>query len=174
MATIYPGLQFYAEVIATAGPAPTLYRTPSTYGHGNALELAPRPNDLYVVCQDGSVQSVWEPDRAIGWEIFESETGWSYRVTQVGFEPQPCLVRYHSRAVEIRPGGRVVGSCVFVAKCIQPLESEPNGEIPKLSVAFSSHAAIYEADEEGEPEVTSSPECPGAPRKAARNHHFKV
>ena len=176
MATIYPGLQFYAEVMATAGPAPTLCRTPSTYGHGNHLELAPCRNDLYVICADGSVESVWDPARPIGWELLESENGWSYRVTQVGFEPRPCIVSYHSRAVEIRPGGRGVGSCVFVAKCIQPLESKPNGEIPELSVAFSRHAAIYEAEEEGEPEVTSRspPECPGAPRKAARNLHFKV
>jgi hypothetical protein len=155
-ATLYPGLQFYAEVISCLGPAmPTLRRTPSTYSFGDTLELAPRPNDLYVVCQDGSVQSVWEPDRLIGWEIFETENGWSYRVTQVGFEPRPCLVRYHSRAEEIRPGGHGVGNSRF--------------------------AAIYEDGEEGEPEVTSrtpegspvsSPECPGAPRKTSRNEFF--
>ena len=147
--SLTPGLQFYAEVISCLAPdVPTLRRTASTYGYGDALELAPRHNDLYVVCQDGSVQSVWEPDRPIGWEIFESETGWSYRVTQVGFEPQPCLVRYHSQAEEIRLGG--------------------------CGVASSRLGAIHEDDEEGEPEVTSTPppECPGAPRKAARNIAF--
>jgi hypothetical protein len=164
--SLTPGLQFYAEVISCLAPdVPTLRRTPSTYSYGANLELAPRPNDLYVVCQDGSVQSVWEPDRPIGWEIFETENGWSYRVTQVGFEPRPCLVRYHSRAEEIRPGGRGVGTCVLLA----PLET------------YSRFAAIYEDAEEGEPEVTSrtpegspvsSPECPGAPRKASRNEFF--
>ena len=114
--SLAPGIQFYAEVISCLGPAmPTLRRTPSTYSFGDTLEMAPRPNDLYVVCQDGSVQSVWEPDRPIGWEIFETENGWSYRVTQVGFEPRPCLVRYHSRAEEIRPGGHGVGNSRFAA-----------------------------------------------------------
>jgi len=174
MATIYPGLQFYAEVMATADPPPTLCRTPSTYSYGDRLELAPRRNDLYVICADGSVQSVHEPDRPIGWELLESEYGWSYRVTQVGFDPQPCLVEGHSRAEVIRPGGRGVGSRVFVATRIEPLESKPNGEIPELSMAFSRQAAIYETEDDGEPEVTSEPVCPGAPRKAARNLHFKV
>ena len=162
-ATLYPGVQFYAEVISADRPL-GLCRTPSTYGHGSKLELAPRHNDLYVICADGSVQSVWEPDRPIGWEVFESETGWSYCVTQVGFEPQPCLVRYHSRTEAIPSGGGSDARPV-------PLETLPDGEVESLGMAFSRHAAIYESAEEGEPEV-SSPECPGAPRKAARNAAF--
>ena len=170
-ATLYPGVQFYAEVIADTH---TLRRTPSTYSYGNRLELVPRRNDLYVICADGSVQSVWESERPIGWEVFETENGWAYRITQVGFEPQPCLVRFHSRADTIRPGSRGVGTCVFVERRVEPIESKPDGEITDLSVSFSRFAAIYEAEEDGEPEVTSTPppECPGAPRKAARNIAF--
>jgi len=46
-----------------------------------------------------------------------------------------------------------------------------NGEFSNFAAVFSRHAAIYEAEEEGEPEVSSTPppnlpECPGAPRKA--------
>jgi len=148
MSTIYPGVQFYAEGISVDCPV-GLSRTPSTYGYGSRLELAPRRNDLYVMCADGSVQSVWEPDRPIGWELHETPNGWSYCVSQVGFEPKPCIVRYHSRA-EIIPMG---------------------GEIPELSIDFSRHAAIYESPDEGEPEVTS-PECPGAPRKLSKNAFF--
>jgi len=142
MSTIYPGLQFYAEVIPVATDN-TLRRTPSTYSYGNSLELAPNRNDLYVICADGSVESVWDPARPIGWELFEDANKWFYRISQVGFEPQDCLVRFHSRAVEIRPGGRGVGTRVLVAR--------------NLERAFSRHAAIYEAEEEGEPEVTSTP-----------------
>jgi hypothetical protein len=68
-----------------------------------------------------------------------------------------CLVRFHSRAAEIRPGGRNVGTCVF--------NSSHNEE-------GSRFAEIYDTEDDGEPEVTSSPECPGAPRKASRNEFF--
>jgi len=146
-ATLYPGVQFYAEVTQ-----------PSRPGYGRKIELAPRPNDLYVICADGSVQSVWEPERPIGWEVFESGYGWYYRISQVGFDPLPCIVRYHSRAKSIPMGAGTVARPV-------PLETLPD------AIDFSCHATIYESAEEGEPEV-SSPECPGAPRKTARNAFF--
>jgi hypothetical protein len=165
MSTIYPGVQFYAEVISGDCPQ-ALCRTPSTYSYGSRLELAPRRNALYVMCADGSVESVWEPDRPIGWELHETPNGWSCRISQVGFAPVPCLVRYHSKAVDIRPGSHGVGSMVMLA-----LESRPDGEIPELSIDFSRHAAIYDSPDEGEPEATS-PECPGAPRKLSKNAFF--
>lgn len=163
MSTIYPGVQFYAEGISVDCPV-GLCRTPSTYGYGSRLELAPRRNDLYVMCADGSVQSVWEPDRPIGWELHETPNGWSYRISQVGFAPVSCLVRYHSRAEIIPMGGGSVGTIVA-------LESLNDGENPELSIDFSRHATIYESPDEGEPEVTS-PECPGAPRKLSKNAFF--
>jgi len=168
MSTIYPGLQFYADVITQVSndEPSTLCRTPSTYSFGSRLELFPQRNILYVVCKDGSVQSVFEPDLPIGWEISESENGWTCRISQVGFEPRPCLVRYHSKAESIRPGGHQIGSQVFRARIVP---------------SFSRHASIYEAEDDGDPEVTStppqnspasSPECPGAPRKARMNSAF--
>lgn len=145
--SIYPGLRFYAEVIPSEYPC-LLTRTASTYGYGDALELSPRQNDLYVVCLDGSIQSVWNPERPIGWELVIKDGLPHCRVSQMGFEPQLALVRYHS---EVDPpcGRGGVGSRV---------------EVPQ-------DAVIYETDDGGEPEV-SSPECPDAPRKASRNEYF--
>jgi hypothetical protein len=43
-----------------------------------------------------------------------------------------------------------------------------------MVIAYSREAAIYETDDDGEPEVTSNisfPVCPGAPRKI-RNPFF--
>jgi hypothetical protein len=65
---------------------------------------------------------------------------------------------------------------VVVAKCIDLPESQQTRKIPNLSLSFSRNAIIYENEEEGDPEVTStariSPECPGAPRKVSRNEFF--
>jgi hypothetical protein len=132
-----PGLQFYCSPLTCLnGPEQGLCRTPSTYSYGNSLELAPVPNRLYVVCNDGSVQDAYDPEYPIGWEILESENGWAYRITQVGFEPRRCMVSYHSRVESPPQGGKQVGTHVFVS--------------------YSREAAIYEEAEDGEPEVTSS------------------
>lgn len=150
MATIYPGLVFYTD--ACTADKVGLVRTPSTYQYGDSLELCPVRSELYIICKDGTVQSVKEPERPIGWEVGESETGWVWRVTQVGHTPEPCVVRFHSRA-EPPPGRGKIGSMV---------------------IAYSREAAIYETDDDGEPEVTSNisfPVCPGAPRKI-RNPFF--
>ena len=77
-----PGLQFYAEQIDPLHPPTGLYPTMSTYGLLN-LEGGPKRNELYVVCQDGSIQSVHEPSRPIGWELIEDGDEFWYRVTQM-------------------------------------------------------------------------------------------
>jgi len=128
-------MQFYCDV-APSSPG-GLCRTPSTYGFGDSLELSPVKNELYVICKDGSVQSVNEPDRPIGWELHDTPNGWRFRISQMGFESQPCEVTYHSRVDPPPVGGRRVGSRVFAA--------------------YSREAAMYEQDDEdGEPEVTSN------------------
>ena len=58
--------------------------------------MRPRPNVLYVICEDGSVQAVHEPERPIGWCVFENENGWFYQIAQAGFEPMSCILTYHS------------------------------------------------------------------------------
>lgn len=131
-----PGLKFFAEAIEPLyPPGPGLYRTVSTYQYGDRLQCTPKMNELYVVCRDGSIQSVYEPDTPIGWELIESDTEYFYRVTQVGFAPKKCLVRYHSRDPNPPVGNGSVGSAVHFYSC---------------------DAAISDAPDDGEPEVTSS------------------
>ena len=111
-----PGLQFYAEQID-----PTM----STYGLLN-LECGPQRNELYVVCQDGSIQSVHDPSRPIGWELIEDGTEWFYRVTQMNHPRKRCAVRYHNR-VEDPPMGRSgIGSTVTVEQSQNAEISEQN------------------------------------------------
>jgi hypothetical protein len=109
-----PGLQFYAEQIDPVYPATGLYPTMSTYGLLD-LEGGPKRNELYVVCKDGSIQSVHEPSRPIGWELIEDEfDDWYYRVSQMNHPKKRCAVRYHSR-VEDPPAGRGrIGSLVTI------------------------------------------------------------
>jgi hypothetical protein len=109
-----PGLQFYAEQIDPVYPATGLYPTMSTYGILD-LEGGPTRNELYVVCKDGSIQSVHEPSRPIGWELIEDEfDDWYYRVSQMNHPKKRCAVRYHSR-VEDPPAGRGrIGSLVTI------------------------------------------------------------
>lgn len=95
---IKPGLKFTAECIDP------LYPTVSTYG----IEECPMRNEVYVVCQDGSIQSVYEPTRPIGWELLENEDSWYYRVTQMNHLPKRCAVFY--RGVEENPP-KGIGSC---------------------------------------------------------------
>lgn len=81
-----PGLQFYAEPMAGyvhSGPGPVR-------------------GELYVVCRDGSVQSVWNPEQNVGWELIEDGDSWFYSTTD-GLKP--CLVRYHATS-EDPPVGR--------------------------------------------------------------------
>jgi hypothetical protein len=117
MATILktPGLQFYAEQLDPLHPPTGLYPTMSTYGLLN-LEGGPLHNELYVVCKDGSVQSVAEPSRPIGWELIESGDDWFYRVTQMNHPPKRCFIRYHTRVTDPPEGRGGIGSVVMTAR----------------------------------------------------------
>ena len=119
-----PGLQFYAEQIDPLHPTTGLYPTMSMYGLLN-LEGGPQRNELYVVCQNGSIQSVHEPSRPIGWELIEDGDEFWYRVTQMNHPRQRCTVRYHSR-VEDPPKGRGITGSVVVAcrRLEEPQEAE--------------------------------------------------
>ena len=110
-----PGLKFYAEQIDPLYPPTGLYPTMSTYGLLN-LEGGPQRNELYVVCQNGTIQSVYEPDRPIGWELIEEGDEWFYRVTQMNHPRKRCLVRYHSRVDDPPQGHGRIGSVVTIER----------------------------------------------------------
>jgi hypothetical protein len=128
-----PGTRFYCYGIQGL-PCEGLTRTVSTYSYGDSLEIHPENNRLYVVCADGSIQDAHDPSRPIGWELIIDETKCFYRITQQGFEPLECSVRLYSTG-PAPPGGKRIGSIVK---------------------QYSRHAAIYEPEDDGEPEVTSS------------------
>ena len=129
-----PGLQFYAEQIDPLHSPEELQRTPSTYGLLN-LEGGPKRNELYVVCKDGSIKSVYEPSRPIGWELIEDGDDWYYRVTQMNHPRKRCAVRYHSRTEDPPAGRGAVGSVV--------------------TVETSQEAEVTEQTDDGDAEVTS-------------------
>jgi hypothetical protein len=85
----------------------------STYGILD-LEGGPQRNELYVVCQDGSIQSAYEPSRPIGWELIEDGDEWFYRVTQMNHPRKRCAVRYHSRVADPPVGTGHIGSVVTI------------------------------------------------------------
>lgn len=106
-----PGLQFFADQIDPLHPPTGLYPTMSTYGLLN-LEGGPRRNELYVVCKDGSIQSVYDPSHPIGWELIEDGDDWYYRVTQMNHPRKRCAVRFHSRVSDPPTGRGSIGSVV--------------------------------------------------------------
>jgi hypothetical protein len=108
-----PGLKFFAEQIDPLHSQEELQRTPSIYGLLN-LEGGPKRNELYVVCQNGTIQSVYEPSRPIGWELIEDGDEFWYRVTQMNHPRKRCAVRYHSRTEDPPAGRGAVGSVVTV------------------------------------------------------------
>jgi hypothetical protein len=120
-----PGLQFFAEQVDPVCPSTGLARAMSTYGISD-LEDGPKRNELYVVCKDGSIQSVYEPGRSIGWELIEDGDEWFYRVTQMHHPRKRCSIRYHS-LVEDPPAGRGhIGSVVVEARRV---DTPQNAEV---------------------------------------------
>lgn len=145
-----PGLQFYADQIDPIYPPTGLYPTMSTYGRLD-LEGGPQRNELYVVCQDGSIQSVHEPSRPIGWELIEDGDEFWYRVTQMNHVPKRCLVRYHSRVADPPVGRGQIGSVVYVcrrrdepqfAEVIEQQEDEGDAEVSSIDPLLAQCAAI--------------------------------
>jgi hypothetical protein len=105
---IRPGLKFEAFPLPTE---PRLSRTASLYGYGSALELAPRKNEVYIICRDGSVKSAYDASRPIGWELLEDGDRFYYRVTQVGFNPEPVSVTFVGQDAEYPNGDWYLGTC---------------------------------------------------------------
>jgi hypothetical protein len=136
-----PGLKFFAEQIDPLHPPTGLYPTMSIYGLLN-LEGGPQRNELYVVCQDGTIQSVYEPSRPIGWELIEDGDEFWYRVTQMNHPRKRCAVRYHSR-VEDPPAGRgAIGSVVTRERPQKAEISEQNDSGDEVTSQLSKIATI--------------------------------
>ena len=137
-----PGLKFFAEQIDPVYPTTGLYPTMSTYQFGMDLEGGPKRNELYVVCKDGSIQSVYEPDRPIGWELIEDGDDWYYRVTQMNHPRKRCAVRYHSRTDNPPQGRGRIGSVVTVERPQKAEITEQKDEGEELSSKLAKIATI--------------------------------
>lgn len=119
-----PGLKFFADQIDPLYPATGLFPTMSTYGIID-LEGGPVKNELYVVCKDGSIQSVYQPERPIGWELIEDGNDWYYRVTQMNHPRKRCAVRFHSRTDDPPAGRGPIGSVVVACRRVdEPQNAE--------------------------------------------------
>jgi hypothetical protein len=136
-----PGLKFFADARESLYSGVGLCPTMSTYGMLD-LEGAPLRNELYVVCKDGSIQSVYSPNRPIGWELIEEGDEWYYRVTQMNHTPKRCIVHFHSRTDDPPKGRGRIGSVVMACRwCVQDEPQDACIEDTYL--------------DDGEPEVTS-------------------
>jgi hypothetical protein len=122
-----PGTYFHCRLIENLYPSSIgLHRTASTYEYGNLLETQPDPSRLYVLCKDGSVQDIQNPERPIGWEIGD---GW-YRLTQMGFEPKKCEIIIHGTMNPVPEGKGFIGSqLVFVERVDEVRSRSRNAQI---------------------------------------------
>ena len=111
-----PGLKFFAEQIDPLYPSTGLFPTMSTYQYGFDLEGGPVKNELYVVCKNGTIQSVYKPERPIGWELIEDGDEWFYRVTQMNHPRKRCAVRFQGRTDDPPAGRGRIGSVVVAAR----------------------------------------------------------
>jgi hypothetical protein len=135
-----PGLKFTATCIEPMYPTTGLHATMSSYSYGSALEGCPTTNDVYIICQDGSIQSVLDPKRPIGWELIEDGNEWFYRVTQMNHTPKKCAVFYRGHDENPPTGHGFIGSQVFV--CRRIIEEPQCAEITEASDSsdeISSH-----------------------------------
>ena len=106
---VIPGLQFYAEAMSCCVIC---------------TEPRPQKNELYVVCTDGSIQSVYNPKLSIEWELFEEDDTWYYKSAQDNHTPKRCLVRFHGIASTI-PAGREYKDEPQNAEAIFQMDNDP-------------------------------------------------
>lgn len=134
-----PGLQFYAEPMVGIN-------------HGDDQDAIPKRNELYVVCQDGSFQSVYEPRLNIKWDLVEDGNEWYYRVPETTNPLKQCVVRYHSRVAN-PPVGR--GPRADSPQNAEITEQKDDGDeissIAKIDPLLAHCAAIV-----GDPDQTSA------------------
>jgi hypothetical protein len=122
---VYPGVMFKVSGVETG-----LFRTVSNYGHGDNLHCRPRENEVYVMCKDHSIQSVFQPQALIGWELIEDRNDFFYRVKQLNQEPIKCSVFWHGRLEDIPAG--VTG--IDMPQCAEVIEQGGESEEEVSSV----------------------------------------
>ena len=153
---IKPGLMFQAAPLPTPPPA-GLAPTMSTYQYGWDLEGCPRHNTTYVVCQDGSIQDMYDPNRPIGWELLEDENGWYYRVSQMNHTPKPLAVFFRGNADPVPAGTGKIGSVVVMCR---------RTEEPQSAEVTEQRDDGHEVSSTPPSTPRAEPVCPDAPIKS--------
>jgi hypothetical protein len=87
---IYPGVMFRVTTRSLIFPRPA--QDPSE---------VPVENEVYVMCKDGSIQSVFRPDLPIKWELIETGVDFFYKTKE---QTKDCLVWWHGKMGDIPEG----------------------------------------------------------------------
>lgn len=119
-----PGLQFYAE--------------PTGANRFNNTPGAPKRGELYVICRDGSVQSVWRPESPVEWTLIEDDDKFYFSSPN---GPVPCFVRYHATS-EDPPVGRHA-----TPQVAEIITKNDDGEIEVSSLLTQCAAIVNDPDQ---------------------------
>lgn len=84
---IYPGVMFRVTIQNPIFPRPA--QDPSE---------VPVENELYVMCEDGSIQSVFRPELPIKWDLIETSEDFFYKTKE---QTKQCLVWWHGKMENI-------------------------------------------------------------------------
>jgi len=63
----------------------------------------PVEHEVYVMCEDGSIQSVFRPELPIRWELIETRGNFFYNIEE---QTKECLVWWHGKMKDIPEGSK--------------------------------------------------------------------
>jgi len=63
----------------------------------------PVEHEVYVMCEDGSIQSVFRPELPINWELIETHGNFFYKIEE---QTKECLVWWHGKMKDIPEGSK--------------------------------------------------------------------
>lgn len=84
---VYPGVMFRVTIQNPIFPPP----------NQDPCEV-PVEHEVYVMCEDGSIQSVFRPDLPIKWELIEKRGDFFYKTEE---QTKECLVWWHGKMQNI-------------------------------------------------------------------------
>lgn len=128
-----PGLVFTAE--------PLIRSVTSHYG--SKYEEFPLRNETYIVCRDGTIQALNDPERCILWNIIEEEDRWTDE------KGQPMMVSFVAWCSDVPDGHGSDSRNAFIID-FDDDEGEPEVQSPVNNTDLliqKLKGTIYELDE---------------------------